>query len=331
MKIITISTILSLFLTFAFLNTYSKCNFENESGNLLLNDKYKEFEDSIDLILYYNYNKNNSVANTKNKIAETIDYQENKDVYKFEFLFKLLNETIHERYNTLRIYFSIENVNFNDNENDYDYYIKSNNENDQGNRFDVEEKKHFIVTVSFKNYFFSNDSYNKFNKIHKSQHDIIKDLKLILEENNFIIVPNKNHIDSNISRNASVNRKNVTEKYKNINKRKLLINTIFYSNSTNTSTNPNATTTPAKEFSKNKFLDINLTKKPSISEKYFSVKYLFWQKGFTGRNITIGIFDSGVNNKHLNCNIIDYINFTDEGDSDLNGHGTFVSSVKIFI
>ena len=83
-----------------------------------------------------------------------------------------------------------------------------------------------------------------------------------------------------------------------------------------------------------KFLSKNIynyTYHNDIYSKFISTKYLFWDSFFTGNNTKIGIFDSGINNHHLNCNIIENINYTDEIDEDLEGHGTFIASVSFIL
>jgi membrane-bound transcription factor site-1 protease len=50
----------------------------------------------------------------------------------------------------------------------------------------------------------------------------------------------------------------------------------------------------------------------------------FWKKGFKGKGVKVGIFDSGVSG----LEVTECINFTNEADcSDASGHGTFVTSV----
>jgi subtilisin family serine protease len=75
------------------------------------------------------------------------------------------------------------------------------------------------------------------------------------------------------------------------------------------------------------FLKPNITEPETLVSKYLSTKYLFWKEGVNGKNIKLGIFDSGVNNTHLGCNVADVINYTDETNDDSEGHGTFISSV----
>jgi subtilisin family serine protease len=86
-------------------------------------------------------------------------------------------------------------------------------------------------------------------------------------------------------------------------------------------------TTFLRKLDENNFLNHNITKTETLLEKYLSTKYLFWQEGFKGNNVKVGICDSGINNTHLNCNLEENINFTDEEDNDLDGHGTFLASV----
>ena len=70
------------------------------------------------------------------------------------------------------------------------------------------------------------------------------------------------------------------------------------------------------------------SKKNELINKYLSTKYLFWSKGFKGENIKLAIMDSGINNKHLNCNLKKSKNFSDDKfDIDYIGHGTYLSSI----
>ena len=74
--------------------------------------------------------------------------------------------------------------------------------------------------------------------------------------------------------------------------------------------------------------DIMRSKKNELINKYLSTKYLFWSKGFKGENIKLAIMDSGINNKHLNCNLKKSKNFSDDKfDIDYIGHGTYLSSI----
>lgn len=75
----------------------------------------------------------------------------------------------------------------------------------------------------------------------------------------------------------------------------------------------------------------NITKQESILNKYLSTKYLYWDKGIEGNGVKVGIFDSGINNEYLNCNLSQLYNFSDETNEDLNGHGTYISSVLFFL
>lgn len=70
----------------------------------------------------------------------------------------------------------------------------------------------------------------------------------------------------------------------------------------------------------------------NILDKYLSVKYKYWGDGVKGKNVKIAILDSGIAASYKNytkCDIKDVVNFTDERDEDVNGHGTFISSVFI--
>jgi len=62
-------------------------------------------------------------------------------------------------------------------------------------------------------------------------------------------------------------------------------------------------------------------------EKNLSVKYKYWKNGIKGEKIKVAILDSGISKNYTHCNISDFVNFTDESDEDLNGHGTFITSV----
>ena len=62
------------------------------------------------------------------------------------------------------------------------------------------------------------------------------------------------------------------------------------------------------------------TKSPFVESDYF------FRKNITGQNVKIAIFDSGINNQYVGCNLKEVINFTDEDDQDYNGHGTIISS-----
>ena len=66
-----------------------------------------------------------------------------------------------------------------------------------------------------------------------------------------------------------------------------------------------------------------------LINNYLSTKYLFWNKGFKGQKIKIGILDSGIDNNISKCaNISKIKNFSDETDeSDMEGHGTYLSSI----
>ena len=82
----------------------------------------------------------------------------------------------------------------------------------------------------------------------------------------------------------------------------------------------------AKKFLHNEILDAENNK---LINNYLSTKYLFWNKGFKGQKIKLGILDSGINNNIAKCkNIIKIKNFSDEEDSnDAEGHGTYLSSI----
>jgi membrane-bound transcription factor site-1 protease len=58
------------------------------------------------------------------------------------------------------------------------------------------------------------------------------------------------------------------------------------------------------------------------------VKYM-WNKGYTGKNVNIAIFDTGLEQNHPYFkNIIERIDFTDEKNPDDKiGHGTFIAGV----
>jgi subtilisin family serine protease len=64
-----------------------------------------------------------------------------------------------------------------------------------------------------------------------------------------------------------------------------------------------------------------------IESPFIEAEY-FYKKNITGQNISIAIFDSGINNVFSGCsNLKEVINFTDEENEDFNGHGTFISSI----
>ena len=81
----------------------------------------------------------------------------------------------------------------------------------------------------------------------------------------------------------------------------------------------------------NKFLHIDIldAENNKLINNYLSTKYLFWNKGFKGQKIKIGILDSGINNNISKCkNIIKIKNFSDEEEEfDTEGHGTYLSSI----
>ena len=82
----------------------------------------------------------------------------------------------------------------------------------------------------------------------------------------------------------------------------------------------------SNKFLHNEILDAENNK---LINNYLSTKYLFWNKGYKGQKIKIGILDSGINNNIANCkNIIKIKNFSDEEDiNDTEGHGTYLSSI----
>jgi hypothetical protein len=85
-----------------------------------------------------------------------------------------------------------------------------------------------------------------------------------------------------------------------------------------------------KIYTNNNFLpnESNETKFDNLYEKYLSTKYLYWNKNYRGK-VRVGIFDSGVNKQYMNCNIVEVVNFTEESDEDLEGHGTYITSVLV--
>ena len=82
----------------------------------------------------------------------------------------------------------------------------------------------------------------------------------------------------------------------------------------------------SKKFLHNYFSDAESN---ILINNYLSTKYLFWNKGFKGQKIKIGILDSGIDNNISKCaNISKIKNFSDETDeSDMEGHGTYLSSI----
>jgi len=69
-----------------------------------------------------------------------------------------------------------------------------------------------------------------------------------------------------------------------------------------------------------------------LLKKFLSVKFKLWNENMKGQNIKVALFDSGIDNKHINCNLIENVNFTNEKNEDFTGHGTFLASVlKLFI
>jgi len=229
--------------------------------------------------------------------------------------------------------------------------VNAINNNDMNNDINLNIDNYYILTLSFKlqkeklikkifnfrnevSYTHQITSINSSNPI---KSNTITKLKTLLGQHNFKFITNNIINDRNQIKNSS------SKQYKaNSNSTKPNRNLLLKPDNNNTNNTTNFTTLSFSslitnnETKKPKFLDPdppnpNLNpkeEKETTLEKYFSVKYLLWNKSFTGKNISIGIFDSGVNNKYLNCNIIDYINFTDEPDLDLNGHGTFISSVS---
>ena len=81
----------------------------------------------------------------------------------------------------------------------------------------------------------------------------------------------------------------------------------------------------------NKFLhnDILDAENNKLINNYLSTKYIFWNKGYFGQKIKLGILDSGINNNISNCkNIVKIKNFSDEKEEeDTEGHGTYLSSI----
>ncbi len=64
-----------------------------------------------------------------------------------------------------------------------------------------------------------------------------------------------------------------------------------------------------------------------LLKKYLSVKFMFWNANMKGHKIKVALFDSGINNNLINCNLINSINFTNEENEDFTGHGTYLASV----
>ena len=83
----------------------------------------------------------------------------------------------------------------------------------------------------------------------------------------------------------------------------------------------------------NKFLqdDILKAEKNNLIQNYLSTRYLYWNKGIRGQGVKIGIFDSGIANSYINCNIKKNYDFTNDvnstKDSDPQGHGTYIASL----
>ena len=82
----------------------------------------------------------------------------------------------------------------------------------------------------------------------------------------------------------------------------------------------------SKKFLHNDILDAENNK---LINNYLSTKYLYWNKGFNGQKIKIGILDSGINNNISKCkNIIKIKNFSEEEEiNDTEGHGSYLSSI----
>ena len=66
-----------------------------------------------------------------------------------------------------------------------------------------------------------------------------------------------------------------------------------------------------------------------LIKDFMSTKYIYWNKGYKGQNIKIGILDSGINNNISKCKNLKKIkNFSDENiENDTEGHGTYLSSI----
>ena len=82
----------------------------------------------------------------------------------------------------------------------------------------------------------------------------------------------------------------------------------------------------SNKFLHNEIIDAENNK---LINNYLSTKYLFWNKGFHGQKIKIGILDSGINKIIAKCkNIIKIKNFSEEDEiNDTEGHGTYLSSI----
>jgi len=64
-----------------------------------------------------------------------------------------------------------------------------------------------------------------------------------------------------------------------------------------------------------------------LLKNFLSVKYKFWENEMKGKDIKVGLLDSGVNNKNINCDLIESVNLTNEDNQDFTGHGTYLASV----
>ena len=82
----------------------------------------------------------------------------------------------------------------------------------------------------------------------------------------------------------------------------------------------------SKKFLHNYFFE---AENNNLINNYLNTKSLFWNKGFKGQKIKIGILDSGIDNDISKCkNIIKTKNFSDETEEkDMEGHGTYLSSI----
>ena len=80
-----------------------------------------------------------------------------------------------------------------------------------------------------------------------------------------------------------------------------------------------------EKLDKDRELQDNLMINKTVTSPFIESDY-FFKKNITGKNVSIAIFDSGINNDFAGCNLKEVINFTDENEQDNNGHGTFISS-----